>query len=67
MLGKAKVMSYEDLEEARAKRAKKATAKEAEGKGKRGQKCQSATPDEAITDKANVAGSAQVLCQRQMH
>ncbi|MCJ1360237.1 MAG: hypothetical protein MMC33_010240 [Icmadophila ericetorum] len=31
-------MSYEDLEEARAKRAEKETAKEAKGKGKRGRK-----------------------------
>ena len=53
VLGKAKVMSYEDLEEARAKRAKKETANEAKGKGKRGQKCKSATPkvDEATADK----------------
>ncbi|OBT39571.1 hypothetical protein VE00_09486 [Pseudogymnoascus sp. WSF 3629] len=52
VLGKAKVMSYEDLEEARAKRAEKEAAKEAKGKGKRGRKCKSATLDEAITDKA---------------
>ncbi|KAJ9656100.1 hypothetical protein H2201_008637 [Coniosporium apollinis] len=54
VLGKAKVMSYEDLEEARAKRAEKDAAKEAKGKGKRGRKCKSATPkaDEATTDKA---------------
>lgn len=38
VLGKAKVMSYEDLEEARAKRAEKEAAKEAKGKGKRGRK-----------------------------
>lgn len=36
VLGKAKVMSYEDLVEARAKRAEKEAAKEAKGKGKRG-------------------------------
>ncbi|OBT81120.1 hypothetical protein VE02_10223 [Pseudogymnoascus sp. 03VT05] len=52
VLGKAKVMSYEDLVEARAKRAGKEAAKEAKGNGKRGRKCKSATPDEAITDKA---------------
>ena len=47
-------MSYEDLEEARAKRAEKEAANEAKGKGKRGRKCKSATPeaDEAIADKA---------------
>lgn len=37
VLGKAKVMSYEDLEEARAKRAAKDSAK-AKGKGTRGRK-----------------------------
>jgi hypothetical protein len=37
VLGKAKVMSYEDLEQARAKRAAKASAK-VKGKGKRDQK-----------------------------
>lgn len=36
VLGKAKVMSYEDLEEARAKRAAKDKATAAKGKGKRG-------------------------------
>ncbi len=38
MLGRAKVMSYEDLVEARAKRAKKDADKEAKGNGKRGRK-----------------------------
>ena len=54
VLGKAKVMSYEDLEEARAKRTKKEAAKEAKGKGRRSRKCKSATPkaDEATADKA---------------
>ena len=42
VLGKAKVMSYEDLEKARAKRADKEAAKEAKGKGKRGRKRKSA-------------------------
>jgi hypothetical protein len=42
VLGKAKVMSYEDLEEARAKRADKEAAKEAKDKGKRGRKRKSA-------------------------
>ncbi|KFY89000.1 hypothetical protein V500_06013, partial [Pseudogymnoascus sp. VKM F-4518 (FW-2643)] len=55
VLGKAKVMSYEDLEEARAKRAEKEAAKEAKGKGKRGRKCKSATSevDEASMGKPN--------------
>jgi hypothetical protein len=45
VLGKAKVMSYEDLEEARAKRVIKDAAKEAKGKGKRGRKRKSGTPE----------------------
>jgi hypothetical protein len=45
VLGKAKVMSYEDLQEARAKRAEKEAAKEAKGKGKRGRKRKMATPE----------------------
>jgi hypothetical protein len=45
ILGKAKVMSYEDLEEARVKRAEKDAAKEAKGKGKRSRKRRSATPE----------------------
>jgi hypothetical protein len=55
ILGKAKVMSYEDLEEARAKRAEKEAAKEAKGKGKRGRKAKSAVPEveEASADKGN--------------
>jgi hypothetical protein len=54
VLEKAKVMSYEDLEEARAKRAEKEAAKEAKGKGKRGRKCKGATSevDEASMGKA---------------
>ena len=43
VLGKAKVMSYEDLEEARAKRATKEKA--TVGKGKRGLKRKSPTPE----------------------
>ena len=42
ILGKAKVMSYEDIEEARAKRAAKEVVK---GKGKRGRKRKSAAPE----------------------
>jgi hypothetical protein len=53
VLGKAKIMSYEDLGEARAKRAEKEAAKEAKGKGKRGRKPKSAAPEaeEASADK----------------
>jgi hypothetical protein len=55
VLGKAKVMSYEDLEEARAKRAGKEAAKEAKSKGKRNRKCKNTTAEaeEATADKAN--------------
>jgi hypothetical protein len=42
VLGKAKVMSYEDIEEARTKRAAKDAAK---GKGKRGRKRKSTTQE----------------------
>jgi hypothetical protein len=45
VLGKAKVMSYEDLKEARAKRVIKDAAKEAKGKGKRGWKRKSGMPE----------------------
>lgn len=38
-------MSYEDLEEARVKRAEKDAAKEAKGKGKRSRKRRSVTPE----------------------
>src|SRR5437763_2488079 len=56
VLGKAKVMSYEDLEEARAKRAEKEAAKKAKGKGRRGRKRKSATTEpDASEPKAKVA------------
>ena len=42
VLGKAKVMSYKDIEEARAKRAIKEAIR---GKGKRGRKRKSAMPE----------------------
>jgi len=45
VLGKARVMSYEDLEEARAKRAAKDAAK-AKGNGKRGRKRKDRDPEE---------------------
>jgi len=43
ILGKAKVISYKDLVEARAKRVVKDAVKEAKGKGKRGRKRKGAT------------------------
>ncbi|KAF4631505.1 hypothetical protein G7Y89_g6620 [Cudoniella acicularis] len=54
VLGKAKVMSYEDLQEARAKRTRKEAAKGVKSKGRRGQKRKSATPEveEATADTA---------------
>jgi hypothetical protein len=49
--GEGKVMSYEDLEEARVKRAEKEAAK-AKGKGKRGPKPKSTAPEEASANNA---------------
>lgn len=53
ILGKAKVMSYEDLEVAGAKRAAKEKAKATAGTGKAGRKLQNAAPEaeEATADK----------------
>ena len=53
VLGKAKVMSYEDLEEARLKRAEKEAARAAKGKSNRGRKRKSSAPEaeEATADK----------------
>jgi hypothetical protein len=47
-------MSYEDLEEARAKRVEKESTQEAKGQGKRGRKRKSGTPeaDEGTADTA---------------
>jgi hypothetical protein len=45
VLGKAKVMGYEELVEAREKRAEKEAAWKVRGKGKRGQKRTSAAPE----------------------
>jgi len=45
VLGKAKVMSYEDLEEARVKRVVKESTQAAKGKGKRDRKRKSAVLD----------------------
>ena len=50
VLGKAKVMSYEDIEEARAKRAAKAQA--AAGKGKRGRKRKSPAEEAGAPESA---------------
>jgi hypothetical protein len=54
VLGKAKVMSYEDLEEARVKRVVKDSAQVAKSKGKRGRKSKS-SPPEAEEDTAETA------------
>ncbi|KAF2681185.1 hypothetical protein K458DRAFT_444754 [Lentithecium fluviatile CBS 122367] len=45
VLGKAKVMGYEELKEAREKRVEKDAGQKAKGKGKRGRKCMSAVPE----------------------
>jgi len=56
VLGKAKVMSYEDPEEARAKHAEKEAAKESKGKGKHGRKRKRATTEpDAPEPKAKAA------------
>jgi hypothetical protein len=55
-------MGFKELEEARAKRVAKDTTKEAKGKGKRGRKRKSATPE---AEEAGEAGSeAQERCAR---
>jgi hypothetical protein len=60
VLGKAKVISYEGLEEARAKRADKEAAKEAKGKGKRGRKRKSAALEaDAPEPNAKVLGMSE--------
>jgi hypothetical protein len=50
VLGKAKVMGYEELMEAREKRAEKDAAQEAKGKGKRGRKRTSAVLEADATE-----------------
>jgi hypothetical protein len=61
VLGKAKVMSYEDLEEARAKRAAKEKATAGKGKGKRGRKRKSPAPEAGSPEpKAKVARMSEV-------
>lgn len=52
-------MSYEDLEEARAKRVVKEATRAAKGKGKRGRKRKSSTLEaEEATAEEDIAGSA---------
>jgi hypothetical protein len=58
VLGKAKVMSFEDIEEARQKRAAKEAAKEAVIPGKRGRKRKGPTP--AAEGKAKRARKGEV-------
>jgi hypothetical protein len=48
ILGKARVMTYQDIEVARAKRAEQDTAKEAKGKRKRGRKPKSGALEEEV-------------------
>jgi hypothetical protein len=61
VLGKAKVMSYEDLKEARTKRAEKEAAKETKGKGKRGRKRKAAGPEAEAELTAKVARMSKAL------
>ena len=58
ILGTARVMSYEDLEKARAERAAKEAEKAATGKKKRGRKRKSPTQE------VDAPGSAEVEMQR---
>ena len=58
VLGKAKVMSYEDLEEARTKRAAKEKANVTADKGKRGRKRKSLAPEAEL--EAKVARTSDV-------
>jgi hypothetical protein len=61
VLGKSKVMSYEDLEEARTKRAARDAAK-AKGKGKRGRKRKTPAPEtDALEPKVKVARVSEAL------
>jgi hypothetical protein len=55
VLGKGKVISYEDLEKARADRAAKDAAK-AKGKGKRGRKPKSVPEGEEATTGKGIYG-----------
>ena len=52
--GSARVMSYAELEEARAKRAEQDAAKEAKGKGKRGRQRKDPATPEAVEDNTKV-------------
>jgi hypothetical protein len=54
VLATAKIISYEDLVEARAKRAEQDAAKEAKGKGKRGRKRKAPSTPEPAEDNTKV-------------
>jgi len=58
VLGKAKVMSFEDLEEARVKRATKDKATADKSKGKRGRKRKNAAPEVGVELETEVVGEA---------
>ncbi|KAF2800396.1 hypothetical protein K505DRAFT_404045 [Melanomma pulvis-pyrius CBS 109.77] len=60
VLGKAKVMSYEDLEEARAKRAAKDEATAAKGKGKRGRPRKNPAPETEAEAEAGAGAGVEV-------
>ena len=68
VLGKAKAISYKEVEEARAKRAAKNAAK-AKGKGKRGQKLKSAAleAEEATAGKGKSGQKRKSATPAQMH
>ena len=61
ILKKAKIISYNNFEEAQVKRAKKDAAKKAKGKGKCGRKRQSATPEADTTTPVKTKPSGNLI------
>jgi hypothetical protein len=64
VLGTARIMSYEDLVEARAKRDKQDAIKEAKGKGKRGRKRKAVVPETEAEAEASQAGPAEPTAKK---
>lgn len=64
LLGKAKVMNYEDLQEARAKRAEKEKEKAAQDKAIRGRKRKTSAQEGAPEPKTDEAGLSEATPAR---
>jgi hypothetical protein len=64
VLGTARIMSYQDLVEARAKRGEQDAAKEAKGKGKRGRKRKTVAPETEAEAEASQAGPAEPTAKK---